>query len=302
MREHVVHFFDTDADLVQAVHGFLAEGLRQGAVSVVIATEAHWRAVAAELGETPGGADVIQFWNARDLLARVLVGGRPDPSRFEPAVGDLLRSLARTGRPLRAFGEMAALLWQEGNVMAAVDLERLWNDLGRRLGFSLFCAYPRQATRSVEHAAAHRQIVRLHGSVVAGPRRFVAECSFPHQRRAPGLARHFVVAALRERGWDEGLVDAAALAVTELATNAVLHARSPFTVTVGASAEGVRIEVHDTDPVAPQPARRGPLAEDGRGLCLVDSVARRWGIEPEASGKVVWVELGPKASRAAKGR
>jgi anti-sigma regulatory factor (Ser/Thr protein kinase) len=293
MPDHVVYFFDSDADLVEAARRYLAEGLRQGDVSVVIATEAHRRAIAAELGETPGRPDMIQFWNATEILADVLVDGRPDPRRFQAAVGDRLRSLARTGLMIRAFGEMVALLWQQGNVTGAVDVERLWNDLCRRIGFSLLCVYPLYASRAVDNTTAYHLVVELHTSVVAGPPHLLAECSFPRDRQAPGLARHFVIAALRQRGWEDSVVDAAALAVTELTTNAILHAKSPFTVTLRANVEGVRIEVHDANPLSPRSGRRHPpLAEHGRGLCLVDSVAQRWGIEPESSGKVVWVELG----------
>jgi anti-sigma regulatory factor (Ser/Thr protein kinase) len=126
----------------------------------------------------------------------------------------------------------------------------------------------------------------------ASPRRFSAARPFGSDQRAAGRARRFVVDALRRRGWDEALIDAAGLAVTELATNAILHARSPFTVTLTADDRGVRIEVWDSARVLPRLTPMDPLGEHGRGLCLVEAVASRWGIDPEATGKVMWVELG----------
>ena len=65
------------------------------------------------------------------------------------------------------------------------------------------------------------------------------------------------------------LQDTAALLVTELATNAVLHARSTFLVELRVGADAVRIAVSDTSPVRPQRKRHGVSAGTGRGLGLV---------------------------------
>lgn len=84
----------------------------------------------------------------------------------------------------------------------------------------------------------------------------------------------------------------AALAVSELAANAVLHAGTPFTVRVSTSTRAVRVEV--TDRSAEPPVVR-PLAPDrigGRGLHVVTEVTSRWGAEATADGgKCVWFEI-----------
>jgi anti-sigma regulatory factor (Ser/Thr protein kinase) len=291
MRDHVVLFFEDEDELVQAVHAYLAEGCRNGGASVLIATEAHGRAFNQALPSDARGTGPIRCLDAAETLSQIMVGGHPAPDRFDAVVGCTIRTLARSGRPLRAFGEMVSLLWQAGNVTGALELERLWEELGQRVGFSLFCAYPDQASAATEHIDARRQVLRLHTGVVPSPRRFVVESSYSSDPDSPGAARRFVTAYLRGRGWDEGLIDAAALAVTELATNAIVHAHSPFTVTLTADGNGVRVEVRDADPIPPLDQRRDRLAEGGRGLCLVRGVARRWGSAPEATGKVVWVEL-----------
>jgi anti-sigma regulatory factor (Ser/Thr protein kinase) len=112
--------------------------------------------------------------------------------------------------------------------------------------------------------------------------------------------RHFVVKILRDWKLDE-LVDDAALCVAELATNAVLHTRAPFTVTVRRSGPGIRIDVLDEEPgQVPEPMPRQGSAADlsaagstGRGLQIVAVLASRWGFSTTAGAKTVWVELAP---------
>jgi anti-sigma regulatory factor (Ser/Thr protein kinase) len=93
--------------------------------------------------------------------------------------------------------------------------------------------------------------------------------------------------------WDGAmaLVDDARLVVTELATNAVVHAGSSFSVDVRPRAGGVRVSVHDASSVTPTLRDVGSLALAGRGLRLVEAIATDWGIELETDGKTVWAEL-----------
>jgi anti-sigma regulatory factor (Ser/Thr protein kinase) len=78
--------------------------------------------------------------------------------------------------------------------------------------------------------------------------------------------------------------------VSELATNAVLHARTPFTVTIE-RAPVLRVEVHDGDPRPPHTRDYGPEAASGRGLHLVEALALSSGTVTVDGGKAVWFEL-----------
>lgn len=82
-----------------------------------------------------------------------------------------------------------------------------------------------------------------------------------------------------------------ALVVSELTANAVLHTSAPFTVTVRALADAVRIEVADASDVLPHVKDHGDRAPTGRGLKIVDRLARARGSQTTADGKVVWAEL-----------
>ena len=111
---------------------------------------------------------------------------------------------------------------------------------------------------------------------------------------AVSQARRYVRRVLRELDAAH-LEESGELAVSELVTNAVLHAGTPSTVTVRTTpAGGVRVEVSDTSPAPVQTRHHGPAATTGRGLQLVAAVSSAWGVEvlPERSGpgKCVWFE------------
>ena len=94
-------------------------------------------------------------------------------------------------------------------------------------------------------------------------------------------------------------VDTATLLVTEIVTNAVLHALTPMTVRVVVEADLVRIEVRDGSLAAPRVHAFSASAATGRGLRLLQSLATRWGVRPEPpDGKVVWFEVGPASESA----
>lgn len=102
---------------------------------------------------------------------------------------------------------------------------------------------------------------------------------------------------------DHPSADDAALVVTELVTNAVLHGRPPVRVRVtGTDQDAVRLEVEDAGSDLPVRPRGGPDAMTGRGLGMVAALAGRWGVDtPSSGGKVVWAEVGgaPTAGRSA---
>jgi anti-sigma regulatory factor (Ser/Thr protein kinase) len=113
--------------------------------------------------------------------------------------------------------------------------------------------------------------------------------TFEPQADQIGAARRFASATLA--GW--GIVDVdVALLVSELATNAVLHARSEFAVTVSATAERVRVEVFDRNSRLPSLVAVPADAYSGRGLMLVEAMATAWGVDASIEdGKAIWFEL-----------
>jgi hypothetical protein len=138
---HVVQFYG-GAFPVDSVARFLREGLAAGEVGVMIATPEHIAAVQAKLG----GTGRCVFLDAGEVMARFMVHGRPDRTKFLDTVGDIVAQAALMGNGhVRAFGEMVVLLCQGGEPEAAHDLEQLWNELGRRQPLKLLCSYPLSA-------------------------------------------------------------------------------------------------------------------------------------------------------------
>lgn len=104
-------------------------------------------------------------------------------------------------------------------------------------------------------------------------------------------AREFVVTAAGDGDDTTELADRLALVVSELASNAVLHAGTPFTVRVRRGHDVVRVEVADRSAARPAPRPLDPTAVSGRGLAIVESLASAWGVQPSGAGKCVWAEL-----------
>lgn len=111
---------------------------------------------------------------------------------------------------------------------------------------------------------------------------------FPPDHAAVGDARTFVVEQLRI---DPARCLLLATAVGEVATNAVVHARTPFTVTVGRRGELVHVEVADGSPELPVPKAASLQAPTGLGLRIVDEISTRWGAEATPQGKTVWFDI-----------
>jgi anti-sigma regulatory factor (Ser/Thr protein kinase) len=101
------------------------------------------------------------------------------------------------------------------------------------------------------------------------------------------LARRALMEVMTEEGLEDRAFDAA-LAVSEIVTNAVLHGREPITLRFRVATDGIRVEVHDGSPVSPAFSMLDPTAVTGRGLMLVSAAADSWGVDPDENGKTVW--------------
>ena len=181
---HVVHFYEDDADLIAAVGDYAAAAIGADSAALIIATPAHLDGMTAHLDEAR--VDLVEArrvgtlttLDAAETLAEFYADGQVDADAFKFVIGDTVRDIIRrTGRAVQAHGEMVALLWDEGAVTAALELEDLWNDLSREVAFSLLCTYSTQSVAGGEQSAARRDICRAHSDVVD---------------TRPGTERHFL--------------------------------------------------------------------------------------------------------------
>jgi anti-sigma regulatory factor (Ser/Thr protein kinase) len=119
------------------------------------------------------------------------------------------------------------------------------------------------------------------------PRLLLATTRYPPTVGAPAAARAFVAAALT-RWRADSVVEGARWVVSELVTNAVVHARTEMTVRV--SLAGSRVGISVSDRGSEGTVKRGP--DGGWGLHVVEQLARTWGVLPRlGGGTVVWVVL-----------
>ncbi|MBC7373872.1 MAG: SpoIIE family protein phosphatase [Frankiales bacterium] len=111
--------------------------------------------------------------------------------------------------------------------------------------------------------------------------------------RLPGLPASAALARRAMRELIPGDSDVAQLLVTEMVANAVRHVGvSELVVRAAVTATGLRVEVVDASTVLPTGGLTPSHAqESGRGLLLLDALARAWGVQPRPGGKCVWFEL-----------
>lgn len=115
--------------------------------------------------------------------------------------------------------------------------------------------------------------------------------TFDQNLASARAARRFMDETLRTWAVEE-LLDAVNLLVSELVTNAVVHARSEPEVAVVLTSDALRVEVADRGEGSAELKAAADFDTSGRGIALVDMMAARWGVDPRADGgKAVWFEL-----------
>ena len=119
---------------------------------------------------------------------------------------------------------------------------------------------------------------------------WVHEIILAPQPESVAAARRFVREALVGHHLS-ALVDDVTLVASELTTNAVRHAGTPFTVTVRGVADAVVLSVRDGSSARPVPQDAGSEDDAGRGVVIVDVVSRDWGVVVEGRTKTVWAEF-----------
>lgn len=138
----------------------------------------------------------------------------------------------------------------------------------------------------------------------------VSRALFAAALNAPSLARHHATAALREWELPPDIIESAELVVSELVTNALgacgaerarpeycyddihLAAADEILLALRLLHDRLVIEVSDSSPYPPVPALADADSENGRGLMLVEALAKDWGfVFPVAGGKIVWAVM-----------
>jgi CheY-like chemotaxis protein len=115
--------------------------------------------------------------------------------------------------------------------------------------------------------------------------------ALPADPASVARARRFLRSTLQDWNLDR-LVEDGQIVVSELVTNAVMHAKSAPELRLSLNGATLRVEVRDDGPGTPEPQPPSETGEHGRGMHLVAALAAAWGMDlPQDDGKVVWAEL-----------
>ncbi len=304
--EHLVAFADDDRTLIRSIVDFLGEGLDADATAMVIATRSHLISIDEALDRVGYPSEALHrdrrlvAIDVAELLDDALGDGREArvPDRVLRAVQGM-----SSRRPVRVFGELVGALWEAGRVRDALDMEASWSRLVADRTISKFCTYRLASVAGSGELLPARRLCDEHTGVVA-------LASIPTGAEEPtddGLGvvcrqvfvpapatlryvRRFVASVLSD--WrNDDLVADATIVVGELATNALVHAASPFELALVRRPGSVRLVVRDTS--AARPELREPSTDrlGGRGMILVDALCSTWGVDPDPEGKAVWAEF-----------
>lgn len=305
---HEVQFYDDDPEMVDVVTSHALARLRNGVPVLMVATPEHRACVASALVDQ--GVDLAAARaqgrfvaiDAAGALSGFVVAGRPDPDLFEAQLCAVLDSMGSASGPVWVYGEMVALLCAEGNVAAAMELEALWNALATTRPFSLLCGYPTSMLDSaaLEHVAVvcecHTQLDPPTSYLTSPSMPALGEAArsskvFVPAPEAVAGARHFIAEALHAWGQGSSLIDDAMLLTSEMATNALVHAHSPFRMSVAMTRGALTVSVQDATSRTPELRMVDARSATGRGMGIVEALASSWGCEVLPTGKVVWAEL-----------
>jgi CheY-like chemotaxis protein len=167
-RCHEVQFYGDDASFVDGFTPFISAALNAGNVAIVVATKSHRDRLLQRL--QAHGLNISSAINqgryialdATETLSTFMVKDLPDPVRFLKIVSDLIVTAAPAAQGehprVAACGECAPLLWAEGKVDAAIQLEHLWGEIANTYDVDILCGY---VMKSFQHEPEHHIYERI---------------------------------------------------------------------------------------------------------------------------------------------
>lgn len=173
---HEVAFYRDDGALLDGIVDFVGTALKSGNSAVVVATGPHrdtllQRLQAEDLDiHTAIEEGRYLALDAADTLSTFMVNDLPDPGRFMEAFGDLVVSVVKAAKATQPrvaiFGEGVNLLWTQGNVEAAIQIENLCNQLANLYDIDILCGYSLTYARADKHF--FQRICAEHSAVYTG--------------------------------------------------------------------------------------------------------------------------------------
>jgi hypothetical protein len=171
--DHIVQLYESPDQLVNSLVEFAVAGFRAGESVVVIATSDRIRQLderLRDIGFQPFALELRDQYitlDADQALYEFVFKGSPDKILFRLLASNLMKRAKRSGRKVRAFGEMVSILWAQGNPDGALCLESLWSEYISSERFSLFCAYPNSVFEDLKASVTEVHVCQAHSSQIA---------------------------------------------------------------------------------------------------------------------------------------
>lgn len=174
IRRHEVGLYSDDDHLLEHVSRFIAAALNAGSAAVVVATEAHRESLVARL--RTDGVDIdaairqgrYVAVDAAETVGSYMANGMPDPVLFMKGFCSLIDRAAKGvkgGHPrVAVFGESVDLLCGQGNLEAALQVERLGNQLTNLYDVDILCGYSTASVQGGMHSPAFQRICAEHSA------------------------------------------------------------------------------------------------------------------------------------------
>jgi MEDS: MEthanogen/methylotroph, DcmR Sensory domain len=147
--DHIVQLYQDQDFLGRAVCRFAGAGFANGEGIILVSTLTHWNAFRPRLEAE--GMDVeaarergqLTVVDADELLPRFMRDDMPDPAVFPGVFGEVVGQARARGsyQKVRVWGEMVDVLWERGNIAASMNLEDLFDQLGKKSDIAIFCSF-----------------------------------------------------------------------------------------------------------------------------------------------------------------
>jgi DNA-binding NarL/FixJ family response regulator len=174
-RRHESGFYSDDRYLLDDLTQFIGAALMAGHAGIVIATESHQDSLVQRLSVYGSVVDAAieqrryLSLDAADTLSTFMINDMPDPVRFLKLIGNLIVTAASAGKGEQArvavFGEMVHLLWAQGNAEAAIQVEKLFNQLAKTYDVEILCGYSLGSVHSRMDSHIFQRICTEHSTV-----------------------------------------------------------------------------------------------------------------------------------------
>jgi PAS domain S-box-containing protein len=170
--EHFVQFYEQPAQLFNSVGRYFGMGLQTDVACIALAQAAHLGEIehhisshGIDLQAARRRGQYVAF-EGEQLLSQLIVDGHVNRDVFFEVAGQAVADACNAYPRVRVFGELVAMLCKQGNYAAAQALESLWNELGTKQSFALYCAYPMSCFNSSQHSEAFARACACHARVI----------------------------------------------------------------------------------------------------------------------------------------